>query len=389
MKIKNIYLKILILLTLFMQTASATMDYYLTYYIPVGDPQSEILDKDGVKLHKAISYTFYSEPDSAVGMITQEYIVNTPHKKRARMNNFNINLAHIKGLKVEIKNYGSKECSVVMDSSQIVSDYSTKELDKILSYVKKATKLNMKEHQINCVFKEVKASTDVALAVPKPLKLENTTFHKFSDFSSGIPDVPFLFDVFYPLGYSSDGKIAYAIEYDTDPRDMVHIVTFIQDLVTDKVLWSHEFAREGNISNVDFKSFWKEDGQKILEKLSNYKMQYSNKLNFYKEKLYYKHDALFLSSKSTKSYQKDWALDFLNSSTIYLRSKKHGQKVLDKKHYDGEHILKREPIGYIPLGERGSRRVAVIVSTVHRGWEGPPHNISYEIIGANLAVGFK
>ena len=118
-------------------------------------------------------------------------------------------------------------------------------------------------------------------------------------------------------------------------------------------------------------------------------MQYSNKLNFYQEKLYYKHDALFLSSKSTKSYQKDWALDFLNSSTIYLRSKKHGQKVLDKKHYDGEHILKREPIGYIPLGERGSRRVAVIVSTVHRGWEGSPHNISYEIIGANLAVGFK
>ena len=385
----KIYLKILIFLTLFMQTASASMDYYLTYYIPVSDPQSEILDKDGVKLYKAIIYTSYSEPESAVSTITNEYIISTPHKEIKYMQNLNINLAHIKGLKVDLFDYGSKECRVVMDASKIVSDYPPKELAKILTYVKKATKLNMKEHEVNCVFKEIKAPKVVTpLSVPQSLMLENIAMRSFSSYRSTIQEAPFLYDKFYPLGYSTDGKIAYAIEYDTDPRDMVYIKTIVQDLVSDKVLWSHEFKREDNISNTDFNLFWKESNQEILQKLNHYNMYYNNALPIYQEKLYYKHDALFLTSKSQKSYQKDWGMEFLNSSTIYLRSEKHGQKILNQKKYNGEHVLARKVLGYMPLGERGSRRVAVVVATVHRGWEGPPHKIEYEIVGANLAVGF-
>ena len=150
----KINLKILILLILMIETTSATMDYFLTYYIPVSEPQS-----DEIKLHKAIVYTYYSEPESAIDFITQKYIVNTPHKEKESdyMRDYNINLAYIKGLNVELLDYGSKECRVVMDSSKIVSDYSSKWLEEILKYVKKATKLNMKEHKINCAFEEIKS----------------------------------------------------------------------------------------------------------------------------------------------------------------------------------------------------------------------------------------
>ena len=388
----NPYLKIVILLALLMQTASATMDYFLTYYIPI-DSEMDInsRDDDGIVLYKAISYTYYSEPESAISSITQKYIINTPHKEKesAYMRNYNINLAYIKGLKVDLFDYGSKECRVVMDSSKIVSDYSPKVLAKILKYVKKATKLNMKEHKINCAFQEIKAPIVVTpLTVPTSLMLENIAFRTFSTYASGIKEAPFLFDTFYPLGYSKD-KIAYAIEYDTDPRDMVHIEAIIQDLLTDKVLWRHTFKREENITNINFNSFWKASSKKILKKLSCYKMHYSNQLQIYQEKLYYNHDALFLTSKNKKSYQKNWGMAFLDSSTIYLRSEKKGKKILNQKYYKGEHILARKVIGYIPLGERGSRRVAVVVANVQRGWEGPPHNLSYDIVGASLRVGFK
>jgi len=394
MQQKNkLYLKILILLTLMTQTASATMDYFLTYYIPI-DSEMDInsKNKDGIALYKAIAYTYYSEPESAIGFITNKYIINTPHKAKEleHMRNHNINLAYIKGLNVELLDYGSKECRVVMDSSKVVTDDSPEALAKILKYVKKATKLNMKEHKIDCAFEEITMPLVVPpLTTPQSSVLENTAFRTFSKYSSGIKDAPFLYDTFYPLGYSDDGKIAYAIEYDTDPRDMVQIKTFIQDLVTDKILWQDEYRVEENITNIDFKSFWREKRQKILEQLNQHKLHYSNQLTLYGEKLYYKHDALFLSSKSQKSYQKDWGLEFLDSSTISLRSEKKGEKVLNRKYYKGEHVLAREPIGYIPLGERGSRRVAVVVATLHRGWEGPPHTISYDIVGANLDVGFK
>ena len=237
------------------------------------------------------------------------------------------------------------------------------------------------------IFIEIASSSDTK--APKALNLETTAFKIFSNYDSGIKEAPFLYDTFYPIGYSSD-KIAYIIEYDTDPADIVHIETIIQDLVTDKIIWHDDFRKEDDITNVTFKSFWEERHTKILEKLREHDMQIDNSLQLYQEKLYYKHDALFISSKSKKIHKKDWgSILFLRNSTIYLRSEKKGQKIIDQKSYNGEYFLDRKPIGYIPLGARGSKRVAVVVAKLHRGWEGPPHNIGYAIVGANLAVGFK
>ncbi len=30
-----------------------------------------------------------------------------------------------------------------------------------------------------------------------------------------------------------------------------------------------------------------------------------------------------------------------------------------------------------------------IGSLLRRGWEGPPHNLGYEVVGAHLTIGFK
>jgi len=388
----NFYLKILLFLTLSFQIASASMNYILTYYIPVATQlDSNLMDRDGIRLHKAIVYTYYSEPESAIGFVTMKYIANTPHKTQKDtipMDNYDVNLANIKGLKINLFDYDTKECRVVMDSSKIVSTYPPKVLEKILKYVKKATKLNMKEHKINCPFKEIKAlNITKLLPLPKKLNLEDTASIELSDYKSTIKEAPFIYNNFYPLGYSNNGKIAYIKEYDTDPADMVKIETFIQDLVTDKILWKDEYRVEDNISNIDIKSFWKERASRIHAKLKEYGIKpFENayfKPNFYN----YKNNYYSLGSKSKSSFRKDWGMKFLDSSTITLGTKTLGVKTINRKTYKNEHILARKAIGFIPLGN--SERVAVVVANVHRGWEGPPHNLSYDIVGANFRVGFK
>ena len=387
----NLYLKILILLTLMTQTVSATMDYILTYYIPVASElDSSLMKKDGMRLHKAMVYTYYSEPESAISSITQKYIINTPHKEKEAdyMRDYNINLAYIKGLTVELLDYGSKECRVVMDSSKVVSTYSSEVLEKVLKYVRKATKLNMKEHKINCVFKEITASAvKEDLAFPKVLNLEKSAFASLHEYTSGIKGVPYLYESFYPLGYSSDGKFAYIKEYDTDPADMVLIRTFVQDLVTDKMVWQDEYRVEENITNIDFKSFWKERRVTINSKLKKYGIKPFKNLKFEPNSYKYNNNFYSLDSISKSTFHKDWGMKFLDSSIIMLGTKNLGMKTIDSRAYKGEHLLSRKAIGFIPLGE--SDRVAVVVANVHRGWEGPPHNLSYDIVGASLKVGFK
>jgi hypothetical protein len=342
------------------------------------------MDKDGIQLYKAINYTNYSEPETSIGAITWRYVANTTDES---MSNHNINLAYIKGLKVELLEYGSSECRVEIDSRRVVSNYQPSELKKILSYVKKATELNMREHNVRCPLKEIKSKK---ATTPKALNLETTTINTFSKYKSNFnKQEPFVFDRFYPLGYSYDGsKMAYIIEHDTNPADIVHIETIIQDLVTDKIVWRDNFKKDRG--DIDFKSFWDKNHKRVLDKLSKYKIHFDNHLHFYRDHLGYMGDTLFLSNDSAKSPKKDWgSMLFLDSSTIYIHSKRYGEKIINQKSYNNEHILERKPIGYITLGTKSKKRVAVVVATLRRGWEGPPHNIIYEIIGANLAKGFR
>ncbi len=55
-------------------------------------------------------------------------------------------------------------------------------------------------------------------------------------------------------------------------------------------------------------------------------------------------------------------------------------------YFDGSPILSEKILGYLPnlVGDR----IAIILVTVSRGWEGPPHVSTTEFIGADLEKGF-
>ncbi|MCK5855119.1 MAG: hypothetical protein KAG56_07850, partial [Sulfurovaceae bacterium] len=242
---------------------------FYSLYIPVKSPQANILDRDGIELRKILIYSYLMDAD--LSGVTWEHIINADTKP----DNNDVNLANIKGLSVEASDYGSKECVVTIDSSNLLDIYRKGELDKILRYVKKAIKLTIKENGHQCKVKEIKAPYRTlpisSIKYPKPLNLETKAFSVFSSYHSGFNQSPFIHETFYPLGYSS-GKLAYAIEYDTTPADMIRIETFIQDLVTDKIVWQHKFETEENIENVNFKSFWKKNHKMIKRKMSQHSL---------------------------------------------------------------------------------------------------------------------
>ena len=384
---KNLKLKLLTLLLFMSPSLWASQERIVETYIPVANLQYELLEKNGIELKKVLFYSNYASPEADISSVSWSYIINTPHD---RFKGLDVNLAHIKGLKVDIEYLYDEECRVTIDSSNMVHEYKPKVLKKILDYVVKATELNMKESQASCEIQRTsKMKKSESSLTPLKIDFESEAFKVFRKFKSGVKEAPFIHDSFYLLGYSSDGKIAYIKEYDTDPADMVKIETVIQDLVTDKILWRDEFKREGNISNIDFSMFWKEKKESISQQLKYYLIHPSSSNVALSSCLFnYKNEKLQLHSLTDTSYSKDWDIHFVKDSKIVLSSNKKGEKVIDIKNYKSSHLLDRQAIGYIRLGEDSSR-VAVVVANLHRGWEGPPHLIGYDIVGASLDVGFK
>ncbi len=375
--------KFLIPFMLLSKSLLASHASFFSLYIPVANPQANLMEKDGIELRKILISSFNMDAD--ISGVTWEHKVNSPDDF---LRGKDVNLANIKGLTVEAKNYGDKSCVVTIDSSQITSDYKDNELNKILNYVKQATKRTIKENHHQCKIKEIKIPKEATfLEYPKPLNLEKSAFSIFSSYNSGIQEAPFLHDTFYILGYNK-GKIAYSIDYETDPRDMVHIETFIQDLVTDEIVWKHEFKKEDNITNINFKSFWNENHKTVIDSMKDYNITLNNHFSLQTDEPHYRNDTLKLTSKTQKEYYKDWGTQFVKSSTLYLGSKEKGQKIIDTKSYNDSQLLEREILGFLNI-EKGNRRIAVIVANLYRGWEGPPHVLGYEIIGASLSVGFK
>ncbi|CAA6810691.1 MAG: Unknown protein [uncultured Sulfurovum sp.] len=376
-------LKSILFLLVLSQILLATTDYILDTYIPIANPQAELEDKDGIKLYKVPFYTFYSYSESAIGSVTWEYLVNTPH---GNLKNTDINLANIEGLKVEVDYASGNNCTVFIDSKNVVHDYTSNDFEKILDYVKKATQLNLKNAKLNCNIEEKHLAMHDNL--PKPLLLQSVVDSTFSDYKLGRSKLHFLYDNVYLLGKSKT-KIAYAIEYDTDPADLVRIETFIQDLVNDEIVWKDTYQKDSHTNKVNFSIYWRAKKGLIAQTLQDYKLKPFSKPTLQRGAIHYKNDVLNLKASSKKSWSKDWSSDFLEQSSVFLDSKLEGNKRVDFQKYQfPSHILDRKPIGYIRLDEN-NQRIAIVVAKVQRGWEGPPHNIHYEFVGANLRIGFK
>jgi hypothetical protein len=231
--------------------------------------------------------------------------------------------------------------------------------------------------------------------VPIKTNLSYLDLNKFNEykyeFNKSLPSLPeFWVEDFYALGYSNDHKFAYMRNHISNEAGIIFIEVFVQDLVTDKIIWRHEFlSGENPPDNISFKSFWIKNHQYITEKLKYYGI-HSDKLSYPQDgDILYKSDKLKYRAKNKKLSRYTGYMPTVTQNIIYLTSEKYGTKIISKKIFKEEsYQLDIQPIGYFNLGKNNTK-IALIIAHVGVGHEGPPHNIRYSIIGADLKKGFK
>ena len=226
---------------------------------------------------------------------------------------------------------------------------------------------------------------------PRFLSMAKTSFKLFDEYKSTNPtEAPFIEERFYPIGYSDEGEMAYILEYYTGKSGSVHIETYIQDLISDEIIWQDRFRAQKDATDVNFKKFWEQNKNRIEMELNRHHINPFKKIWLKTEPISYKSKTFSLNSDTQNFYVKDLNLYLVNRSTISIKTKERGEKIINKKEYDqSSYLLDRKAIGFIPLGHNNKRTAVVVATIYYNNEEGSSPIISYEIIGANLAMGFS
>lgn len=227
--------------------------------------------------------------------------------------------------------------------------------------------------------------------IPRPLLLSDVVHRRFSSLLQGPSEMPIIDAVFYPLGWSPDGKLAYAIEPPDEAVGSYFLNVYIQDLVTDKILWQDKYQSppESNEGYQSFAAYWmaKETGMKTrFDKLGIKPMQegvlFGGAIN-------YDNDQISYSVQKKLKAQPDFGnIAMVSDYQVQVTSAVRGSKTVHKETFKAPlGVLDLDVIGYMRSGD--PERVALLVGGVKRGWEGPPHVTWFKVIGANLKRGFK
>lgn len=235
-----------------------------------------------------------------------------------------------------------------------------------------------------------KSVVDGFLILPEKINLITLCKHSFKKYFSS-ENFYAAADSFYAIGYSNDAKLAY-VEYNNQNNSagIAYMSVIVQDLTTDKILWKHVLQTgENPLEEINYlRSFWASDNELILKKLMGFGIDLDAPLTLKTGVIKHRSDLLSYSSQNTQKMGTFYShIKVIASSNIFIKSKKHGTKIVSTNNYKSSHILDRKPIGYLSLG-KDSKRVALIVANIFAGGH-EPYTINYSIVGVNLEKGFK
>lgn len=227
--------------------------------------------------------------------------------------------------------------------------------------------------------------------IPRPLILSDVVHSRFSSLLEA-PNGPAILDAaFYPLGWSADGKLAYAIEPPDEAAGSYFLNIYIQDLVTDEILWkdNYQSVPESTQSPQSFAAYWMANEKTINEQLDKFKISKADDSALFAGPISQGDDSLEYSINKKLRAAPDFGnIAMVSEYQVIVKSSQRGSKTVHSEKFDKlGGIMDVEVIGYL----RGTdpERVALLVAGVKRGWEGPPHVTWFKVIGTNLVRGFK
>ena len=224
-----------------------------------------------------------------------------------------------------------------------------------------------------------------SLEQDNPLHLINTKDINNSLFTQNNALTPLMQDEFYLLGWSGDGeKIAYAIEEETDAAALFSAGVYIQDLVSDKIIWGiKEQAELNEFNSID--EYWNKNKQKIIKELERYDIALNKNFSLKKPPIQYNKDQFTYTVRTVKTKGRAK----ITAYQILLNSNTKGSKEISKislKPKESQMASKQKVavIGYFQGADKA--RVATLVGLLESGFEGA-RIVRYKIIGASLKYG--
>ena len=240
-------------------------------------------------------------------------------------------------------------------------------------------------------------NTAYADIVLQKLNVEKSSAYKELRSRYSVPS-PVIEADFYPLGWSKDSKFAYILVPALEASNSA--VFRIQDMITDKVLFEKRY-REGsngypNDLPIDLKKLTENKGE-VAHYLNKYRIKgCDSRLHWFPIK--YPEQGIDYDLKTVHEINHYfWHQQFLSRVNVdlYLYNiTEDGEKKIAKKTktiFDKKVDLKSLQYGAMVVGYLKSpfeERIAIVMIYFRRGWEGPPHTTSFELIGASLSKGF-
>ncbi|MBP5502854.1 MAG: hypothetical protein IKR94_08780 [Bacteroidales bacterium] len=198
----------------------------------------------------------------------------------------------------------------------------------------------------------------------------------------------YLFDKFYPIGWSKDGHFAYILEPADEAAGLYFFKFRIQNMISDKIVYEWELDPDEEVETGNVKQMWKDYETVFVEKLNKYGI--IQQKNFTIEGTEFtKNDKKFkVVIENEMATNEDFGFEVVKSTQINLKSPDLGEKQI-YNYTEKEFNLCVGKIIQGVLISPYENRVAVMVKTENCGYEGPPNVISQFLVGTNLTESFK
>ncbi|MCL6591883.1 MAG: hypothetical protein K6U80_18275 [Firmicutes bacterium] len=219
-------------------------------------------------------------------------------------------------------------------------------------------------------------------------------YHTLNLISKKFSKEDYIDSIFSPIGWSTDGKLAYIVEVINEAGDIGECAIFkwvIFDLVTDKVLWDSgtNFEKElpRNLWYASSEEIFKWEFVNLFNKYKKYFDKFQIKINLTTKILRFPY---FYNNNTYNGFitdiHRETKYDIPDMITSYktVVTKNNIAKIVGR--YDDKFLLDIQIPGFIISPYEP--RIALVVCSISRGWEGPPHPIECSFVGCHLEKGY-
>ncbi len=210
-------------------------------------------------------------------------------------------------------------------------------------------------------------------------------------YGKSFPQEVLITEIFFPIGWSKDGKFAYYTEPGDEACGCYFGQLIILDTVNDKVLWSFKYNGLDDQDTPKYRAItdlWRKNRKLFSGKLSQYGIIPQGRFSLLTFPINHAGDQLRTSLKIEENKDEETIIySKVKKATLQISSRGGGTKTVHEETYPEYGPLDVKVLGY--LKSPYEQRVAIILLEVQRGYEGPPHVTNVKVVGSSLTTGFK